>query len=272
MIPAALERTKKIKMGTWVTAPIGGRYHPAIVAHAAATMDNMYPGRFLLGVGTGEALNERPFWNDRWPGWRERMDRLSEGIRLMRQLWGSKEPFKFDGEYFSSDFYFLYTKPKGKIPIYQSAIGTRASEAAGKQADGLITIIPRNDVTRMEEKILPAYLEGRREVNKSRIGKIAAELFYSFRRPEDVFRTSKNKLGIHRKDSWSLPNPVAVEEEGPKVTMEELKRGVAFCTSWKGLVSLIDAYREIGVSEINTDPGCDKKRIQEFAKNVLDVF
>ena len=57
-----------------------GRYYPAIIAQAAATLDNMYPGRIMLGVGTGEALNERPFWNDRWPKWEERMDRLAEGI------------------------------------------------------------------------------------------------------------------------------------------------------------------------------------------------
>ncbi|HYB04094.1 MAG TPA: LLM class flavin-dependent oxidoreductase, partial [Nitrososphaerales archaeon] len=94
MMPAALEKTDRIKVGPWVTVPTGARYHPAIIAQAAATLDNMYPGRLLLGFGTGEALNERPFWNDRWPKWEERMDRLTEGIRLIRQMWESKEPFK----------------------------------------------------------------------------------------------------------------------------------------------------------------------------------
>jgi secondary-alcohol dehydrogenase (coenzyme-F420) len=272
MMPAALERTDKIKIGPWVTAPIGARYHPAIIAQAAATMDNMYPGRIVLGVGTGEALNERPFWNDMWPVWEERMERLSEGIRLMSQLWESKEPFKFEGKYFSSGFYYLYTKPKKTIPIYQSGIGARASKAAGRQADGLITIVPRNDINRLEEVILPAYMEGRRETHKIGAGKIAAEMFFSFKTPENMFRTSKKTLGIHRKDSWSLPSPVAVEKEGAKVTLEELKRGVAFCKNWRALVRLIEAYREIGVNEINTDPGCDKKAIQDFAKNVFDVF
>ena len=123
VMPVALEKTDRIKVGPWVTVPIGARYHPAIIAQAAATLDNMYPGRIMLGVGTGEALNERPFWNDRWPKWEERMDRLAEGIRLIRQLWDSKEPFKFEGKYFSSDFYYLYTKPRAKIPIYSSAMG-----------------------------------------------------------------------------------------------------------------------------------------------------
>ncbi len=79
---SALDRTGSIKVGTLVTTPIGGRYHPAIIAQASSTLDNMYPGRFRLGVGTGEALNEGPFWNNRWPPWEERLERLLEGIKL----------------------------------------------------------------------------------------------------------------------------------------------------------------------------------------------
>jgi G6PDH family F420-dependent oxidoreductase len=272
MMPLALEKTDKLRVGPWVTVPTGARYHPAIIAQAAATLDNMYPGRLMLGVGTGEALNERPFWNDRWPKWEERMDRLTEGIRLMRQMWESKEPFKFEGKFFSSDFYYLYTKPKHKIPIYQSAIGRRAAKAAGRQAEGLITVIPRNNLQRLQEVILPAYMRGRREANKEGMGKVAAEMFFSFGKPEDLLKSSWRTLGICRKDSWSIPNPVAVEEEGAKVTIEELRRNIAFCKNWKDFVQVVEAYREIGVNEVNIDTGCNKKTIREFAKNVLDVF
>ncbi len=272
MMPLALERTKKIKVGPWVTVPTGARYHPAIIAQAAATLDNMYPGRVKLGVGTGEALNERPFWNDRWPKWEERMERLTEGIRLIRQMWESKEPFKFEGKYFSSDFYYLYTKPKRKIPIYSAATGKRAAHAAGVYADGLITMSPRNDVQGLREVILPAYREGRREANKEGMGEVAVELMYSFSKPEEVLRNSWRTIGIMRKNSWSIPNPVAVEEAGKKVAMTELRKGMAFCKGWKDLVRLIEAYGEVGVTELNTDPGCDKKKILEFGRNILDVF
>jgi len=272
MMPAALEKTDKVRVGPWVTPPIGARYHPAIIAQAMATLDNMYPGRLRLGVGTGEALNERPFWNGRWPKWDERMDRLSEGIRLIRQMWESQEPFSFEGKYFSSDFYYLYTKPKRKISIYQSAIGKRAAHEAGLQADGLITVGPRNDPQKLKEVVLPAYVQGRQEANKEGMGKVAVELMFSFKTPEDLLKTSWKKLGIHRKDSWSIPTPVAVEEEGAKVTVEELRGGMAFCRNWKDVVKLIDAYRKVGVTEVNIDPGCDRKKIREFAKNVLEVF
>jgi len=272
MMPVALERTEKIKVGPWVTVPTGARYHPAIIAQAAATLDNMYPGRVKLGVGTGEALNERPFWNDKWPKWKERMERLTEGIRLIRQMWESKEPFKFEGKYFSSNFYYLYTKPKHKIPIYQSAIGKRAAHAAGTQADGLITVGPRNDPQKLREVILPAFREGRREANKKGAGEVAVELMYSFSNPEEVLRNSWRTLGFMRKNSWSIPNPVEVEEAGKEVTLTELREGMAFCKGWKDLVKLIEAYKEVGVTEVNTDPGCEKKSIREFGRNVLDVF
>jgi len=139
-------------------------------------------------------------------------------------------------------------------------------------ADGLITISPRNDVRRLKDVILPAYMDGRRESNKEGMGKIAIEIVFSFAEPEWLIKNAWKTLGINRKDSWSIPNPVAVEEEGGKVTVDDLRRNTHFCKNWKELVKLIDAYREIGVNEINTYTGCDKKTIRAFAKNVLEVF
>jgi coenzyme F420-dependent glucose-6-phosphate dehydrogenase len=272
MMSVALEKTKKIRVGPWVTVPTGARYHPAIIAQAAATLDNMYPGRVLLGVGTGEALNERPFWNGNWPKWEERMERLTEGVRLIKQLWDSPEPFKFDGKYFSSDFYYLYTKPSRKIPIYCSAIGKKAAHQAGLHTDGLISISPRNDPNKLAEIILPAYKEGRRQANKEGLGKVAVELVFSFSQPDELIKNAWRTLGICRKDSWSIPNPVAVEDEGAKVTVEDLRRNMHFCRNWKELVKTIEQYQEAGVNEVTTYTGCDKKQIKAFAKNVHDVF
>ncbi len=272
MMPVALERTNKIRVGPWVTVPTGARYHPAIIAQAAATLDNMYPGRVMIGVGTGEALNERPFWNGNWPKWEERMDRLTEGIRLIRQLWDSKEPFKFEGKYFSSDFYYLYTKPRAKIPIYSSAIGRKAARAAGVNTDGLITISPRNDVQKLKEVILPAYMEGRNEANKKGLGKVAIEMVFSFEKPEYLLKNAWRTIGICKKDSWSIPTPVGVEQEGGKVTVEELRRNMHFCKNWKDVVKLIEAYQEVGVNEAAIYTGVDRKMIRTVAKNLLEAF
>jgi coenzyme F420-dependent glucose-6-phosphate dehydrogenase len=271
VMSVALERTSGVKVGPWVTVPTGARYHPAIIAQAAATIDNMYPGRIQLGVGTGEALNERPFWNDQWPKWEERMERLKEGIKLIRQMWDSKSPFKFEGRYFSSDFYYLYTKPRKNIPIYSSAIGKRAAYEAGF-TDGLVTIGPRNDPTKLRDLILPEYEKGRLEAGKKGLGKVALELVFSFDKPAAFLRKAWRTLGICRKDSWSIPNPVAVEEEGKKVTIDDLRRNVHFCKNWKEVVKVIEAYQEVGVNEITTYTGCDKKLIRAYARNILSVF
>ena len=130
VMSVALEKTRRIRLGPLVSTPIGGRYHPALVAQACATIDNMYPGRFALGVGTGEAVNECPFLNGRWPAWEERVDRLIEGLALIRQLWSSTEPFAFRGKYFSSEFFYLYTKPKDtyRYTSQQSARRQRISQ------------------------------------------------------------------------------------------------------------------------------------------------
>lgn len=272
MLSLALEKTNRIKVGPCVTVPIGARYHPAIVAQAAATLDNMYPGRMLLGVGSGEALNERPFWNGNWPKWEERMDRLIEGIRLMRMMWDSKEPFRFEGKYFSSDFYYLYTKPRKRIPIYFSAIGKKAARFAGMYAEQLITICPRNDLKTMEEVILPAYRQGRMEANKKGPGGAVIEVYFSFLKPEEIVRTQWRTLGIYHKDSWSIPNPVAVEEEGRKVTVEEVRRGTHICTNWNDLIEIIEQYAKIGATAILFYTGADKRQIRAIAKNILSVF
>jgi coenzyme F420-dependent glucose-6-phosphate dehydrogenase len=272
MLSVALEKTDRIRVGPWVTVPIGARYHPAIVAQAAATLDNMYPGRVLLGVGSGEALNEKPFWNGNWPKWDERMERLIEGIRLIRMMWDSKEPFKFEGKYFSSDFYHLYTRPRKKIPILLSAIGKKAARLAGMHADELITICPRNDLQAMKEVILPAYRQGRIEANKQGPGRVAVEVNFSFLQPEEIVRTQWRTLGICHKDSWSIPNPVVVEEEGRKVTADEVRKNTHICSKWSDLVEVIEQYAKAGVTEVSLYTGADKKQIRAVARNVLSVF
>lgn len=272
VLSVALTKTCQIKVGPLVTAPIGARYHPALIAQAAATLDNMFPGRVLLGLGSGEALNERPFWNDKWPRWDERMARLIEGIRLMRLMWNSKEPFRFEGRYFSSEFYYLYTKPKRQIPMYFSAVGRRAARFAGMYADTLITKCPRNDLQRMKDVILPAYRQGRCDANKKGPGEVAIQLTFSFENPEDIVRTQWRTLGELRKDSWSIPNPIVVEEEGRTVTVDDVQENMYISKSWKDVVELIEAYVNLGVGAFILYTGADVKQIREIAENLLTVF
>jgi coenzyme F420-dependent glucose-6-phosphate dehydrogenase len=271
VLGVALDRTSKIRLGPLVTTPLGARYHPALIAQASATLDNMYPGRLLLGVGTGEALNETPFWHDRWPEWEERIARLTEGITLMKKLWNSKKPFSFHGKFFSAKFYYLYTKPKNKIPTYFSAIGRRAAYYAGFHADHLVTMSPRNSIEKLEKEILPEFERGCRDAGKRR-GGIVVSLGFSFDTPSILVRDSWRTLGWMRRDSWSIENPVAVEKAGRKVGIEDVKRQIHFIKGWRDLIKLIDDYAEMGANAIVLITEADKKKIRDVAHNVLDVL
>ena len=135
---AALASTTAIMVGPDVTVPIGGRYHPLLVAQQAATLDSLFPGRFLLGVGTGQAMSEERFLG-RWPDWKERGERLREALALMRRFWTADDYFDWDGKYFPAKKLYLYTRPAGKIELYVSARGRKAARIAGELGDHIMT-------------------------------------------------------------------------------------------------------------------------------------
>ena len=130
LLASSLERTNRIRMGPNVTCPIGGRYHPAIVAQAAATLDNMYPGRVMLGVGSGEAVNEARFIRGQesdWPDWRERIERLTEAVTLIRELWSREGYFTFNGKYFPMKDVTLLHETKDENTDLHCRDGTEGS-------------------------------------------------------------------------------------------------------------------------------------------------
>ncbi|HLY32786.1 MAG TPA: TIGR03557 family F420-dependent LLM class oxidoreductase [Ktedonobacterales bacterium] len=134
---AAAARTSRIRLGTGVTCPIL-RYHPAVIAQAAATLAVMAPNRAYLSVGTGEALNEYAATGS-WPEYDERQERLREAIALIRQLW-TGEPVTFSGTYYSTRQARLYTRPQQPIPLYISSLVPESARFVGEQGDGLVTV------------------------------------------------------------------------------------------------------------------------------------
>jgi len=132
---AAAERTRNMKIGTSVTAPIL-RYHPALVAQAFATLAVMYPDRILLGLGAGEALNESPLGYT-WPSPKQRVEMLEEAMIVMKKLW-NEDFVSFQGKYYTLKKAKLYTKPSKPIKTYVATGGHRIAELAGKYADGLL--------------------------------------------------------------------------------------------------------------------------------------
>ena len=131
--------TTRLRVGTGVTCPII-RTHPAIVAHAAATVASMMPGRFFLGVGTGENLNEH-VTGAKWPQVDVRRAMLEEAVGVIRTLWrGGVRSHR--GPHFTVESAELYTRPSAPPPIMVAASGPQAARLAGRIGDGLVTTEP----------------------------------------------------------------------------------------------------------------------------------
>lgn len=134
---AVAVQTSKIQLGTGITCPIL-RYHPSVIAQAAATVSCYAPDRTYLAVGTGEALNEFAA-TGMWPEYNERQERLLEAIELIRALWSGEE-VTFTGKYYQTHKARLFTPPASKIPLYISTLVPESASFAGKCGDGLITV------------------------------------------------------------------------------------------------------------------------------------
>src|SRR5207247_1347889 len=135
-LAAVGQRTSRVVMGTGVTVPTY-RYRPAIVAQGFASLDQLYPGRVFLGVGTGEAINEEAATGE-WAGYAERAERMVEAIGIIRKLW-SGEVINHQGQYYTIKTAKLYYLPPQPVPIYVAAGGKRSMRLAGQHGDGLIT-------------------------------------------------------------------------------------------------------------------------------------
>jgi G6PDH family F420-dependent oxidoreductase len=162
VIGAIAQATQRLRLGTGVTCPTV-RYHPAIVAQAAATAATLMPGRFFLGVGSGENLNEH-ILGEGWPSAPARQEMLEEAVEIIRLLWQGGE-HSFDGTYFTVDHARLYSLPTEPPPLLIAASGSQAAELAGRLGDGLITTSP-------DEQVVQALVTGGGD-RKARYGQVS---------------------------------------------------------------------------------------------------
>jgi coenzyme F420-dependent glucose-6-phosphate dehydrogenase len=150
-------RTSKVDIGTSVLTPTF-RYHPSIVAQAFGTLGSMFPGRVILGIGTGESLNEVPSTGQPWPEFKERFARLREAVNLIRTLWRG-ERISFEGEYYKTEKATIYDRPDAEIPIYVAAAGALVAKYAGRTGDGFICTSGKKREL-YTETLLPKVAEG----------------------------------------------------------------------------------------------------------------
>lgn len=262
---AALQATN-LPFGV-VCAP-GQRYHPAIIAQAAATLDSMYPGRFWLAVGTGQNLNEH-ITGAPWPSKPERRERLWESVQVIRALWAG-EKVDYDGRWIRTRDAKLYTRPESPIPLFGAAITPDTAEWLGGWADGLITVGKEPDGLR---QVVEAFRRGGGE-NKP----MALQAAISFADDEDqAFEAAKRHWPIAVVDpskNQDLATPGEFDRETAGLSDEDLRRSlrisadVARHIDWiRGDLAL--GFETVYLHHVGADP---RGFLATFAEHVLPMI
>lgn len=273
---ALMEAVPDVPVGTSVTCPII-RYDPALLAQAYATLDNMYPGRVNLGVGTGEALNEAPFYDGEWPDWGTRAGMLVEAIHLMKRLWSEDEYIHHDGEYYEYEDVKLYTRPKTEIDVHWAGWGPQSCRAAGKYADHLITAAPADLIA---EQIVPNFRDGLEAADRSfDDADVTTEFAANYGDPASLVAEIRER-GEYIPDDTELDNPdprdiQRVADAELAETSDEAIRSANHITddpeTW---VTALERLADAGVSRVLVGSTCGDPRatIDAFAEHVLPEF
>jgi coenzyme F420-dependent glucose-6-phosphate dehydrogenase len=247
---AAAVKTNRIMLGTGVTCPIL-RYHPAVIAQAAATLACLVPGRTFLGVGTGEALNEYAA-TGLWPSYKTRQAQVIEAIGLIRELW-SGEKVNYRGSYYQTHSAKLYTLCDQKIPLFVSTMTPASAWFAGRYGDGLITIGGKDAKTYQE--ILKNFAAGAKEA-----GKDAESLPRIIELGVD-FTSDIDKAIEMRKAYWAgvfvpalfterIYTPKMSEQNGAAVGADTIRQSVCISADPEAHVSNARRYIDLGFNHL----------------------
>ena len=268
---AAGEATKRILLGTSVLTPTF-RYHPGIIAQAFGTLGLLYPGRMILGVGTGEALNEVTLGQN-WPDPPERFQRMKEAILMIRELW-REERVTYEGNYYTVNNATVYDRPEQEVPIYIGASGPAATRLAGRMADGWITTSGKANEL-YTDKLIPAFDEGIRKAGREKddVDRML-EVKVSFRPDRDaalentrfwapLALTPDEKMGVH--------DPVEKQRLAQELPTERAASRFIVSDDPEEHVAQIQRYLDLGFTHlVFHDPGHDQETFLElYGREVL---
>jgi G6PDH family F420-dependent oxidoreductase len=238
-IIGALSQVVRIPITTAVTCPIQ-RIHPAVTAQAAATSAVLHEGRFVLGVGTGEALNEH-VTGERWPVASERLEMLEEAVGVMRELW--KGDFvTHRGEHYRVDQARVYTRPQSPPKVYVSAFGPKAIDVAARIGDGYISVMPDGDLVRRfreaggGDKPVQGGFKGCWAPSEEAGTEIAHRLWAN--------------AGVPGELSQVLPSPRHFEQASELVTPEMTAKSIVCGPDPAGHAAQLKAYEGAGFDEV----------------------
>lgn len=268
---AAAERTERVLLGTSVLTPTF-RYHPGVVAQAFGTLGALHPGRIILGVGTGEALNEVTLGLE-WPEPPERFQRMKEAITLIRKLW-TEERVTFDGTYYSVKNATIYDRPDELVPIYIGASGPAATRLAGRIGDGWITTSGK-DPELYTDKLLPAFDDGLAKAGRERSDvDTLIEVKVSFR--PDIDRARENTrfwapLALSPDEKTGVDDPIEMQRLAEDLPIERAASRFIVSDDVDEHIAAIERYVDLGFRHlVFHDPGHDQEAfLRLYGEEVL---
>jgi G6PDH family F420-dependent oxidoreductase len=252
VIGGIAQATQRLILGTGVTCPTM-RIHPAIIAQAAATSAAMMPGRFFLGVGTGENLNEH-ILGDRWPPYDVRLERLEEAVQVIRLLWqGGVQTHR--GRHYTVENARIYTLPDRPPPIMVAASGPHGAKAAGRIGDGFITTAPKDELLNQ--------FEAGGGAGKPRYGQLAV----CWAKDEASARRTVHNIwpnvAVKGELTQELPTPAHFEQAAGMVREDDVAQLVP-CGP--------DPERHIAAVKEFVDAGCDHVYIHQIGPDQEGFF
>ena len=264
-------RTSRLVMGTSVLTPTF-RYHPSVVAQAFGTLGTMFPGRIILGVGTGESLNEVPATAIKWPEFKERFARFREALTLIRRLW-REERVSFEGEYYRSEKATIYDRPETPVPIYVAAAGAMVAKYAGRTAEGFICTSGKGQEL-YRDTLLPNVAAGLEAAGRSDTIDRMIEMKVSF--DTDAARAAEDTrhwaaLALSPEEKTSVEDPLEMEKLAQKLPATQTAKRWIVSTDPEEHVERIKPYVELGFRHLVFHaPGTDQARfLRLYAKEVL---
>jgi coenzyme F420-dependent glucose-6-phosphate dehydrogenase len=259
VLGAIAQATERFRIGTGVTCPLI-RIHPAIVAHATATVACLMPGRFFLGVGTGENLNEHVL-GAKWPAADERLSMLEEAVELMRQLWeGGYQTHR--GKHYTVENLRIFDLPDKPIDVAVAAMQPQAAELAGKIGDALINVAPKKEIV---EKFDDGGGSGKPKYGQLTVcwakSKDAAK--------KTAFENWPNAL-VEGSASQELPLPSDFEQLVEDRDADELDGTIPLGPDPEEYLEQLKEYDKAGYTHVCVHQiGSDQEGFLEFAKSEL---
>jgi coenzyme F420-dependent glucose-6-phosphate dehydrogenase len=266
------ERTSRVVLGTSVlTATF--RYNPAVIAQAFATMACLYPERIVLGLGTGEALNETAVTGAEWPDFKGRFARLREAVRLMRQLW-TEDSVTFDGEFYKTVEATVYDKPDKPVPVYIAAGGPVVAKYAGRSGDGFICTSGKG-MELYTDKLLPAVAEGAEAAGRD-TGAIDRTIEIKMSYDRDHEQALENcrfwaPLSLTAEQKHSVHSSSEMERLADELPIEQVAKRWIIASDPDEAVAQVKPYVDAGLTHlVFHGPGHDQERfLTQFADDVL---